>query len=81
MRKEAAAHIRPIGDALYVFNGRGMAVEITPEPSDDERKAILQALAEEEAAKGSGRRAASPEAWGDPRIVEPGDPRQNERYE
>jgi len=54
-----------------------MAVEITPEPSDEERKAILEALAEEE----SGGRAAAPETWGDPRIVEPGDPRQDERDE
>jgi len=53
-----------------------MAVEITPQPSDEERKAILEALAED-----SGGRAAAPQAWGDPDIVEPGDPRQHERYE
>ena len=58
-----------------------MAVEISPEPSDEERKAILAALELEDAATRSGRRAAAPKAWGDPRIVEPGDPRQNERYE
>jgi hypothetical protein len=54
-----------------------MAVEITPEPSDEERKAILEALAEE----GSGGSAAAPQAWGDPDVVEPGDPRQHERDE
>jgi hypothetical protein len=54
-----------------------MDVEITPEPTDDERKAILEALAEED----SGGRAATPQAWGDPDVVEPGDPRQHERYE
>jgi hypothetical protein len=58
-----------------------MAVEITPEPSDEERKAILEALELEELAGQSRRGAAAPEAWGDPRIVEPGDPRQDERYE
>lgn len=58
-----------------------MAFEITPEPSEEERKAILEALAEEDEATGSGRRAAAPEAWGDPRIVEPGDPGQDEGYE
>ena len=54
-----------------------MAVEITPEPTDEERKAILEALAAED----SGGRAATPEAWGDPHVVEPGDPRQHERHE
>jgi hypothetical protein len=34
-----------------------MAVEITPEPSDEERKAILEALAEEEA------QTAAPTPW------------------
>ena len=77
MRKETAAHTRPIGGPSYVFNSWRMAVEISPEPSDGERKAILAALALED----SGRRAAAPKAWGDPRVVEPGDPRQNERYE
>jgi hypothetical protein len=59
-----------------------MALEISPEPSDEERKAILEALAEEEAGTappspwraeglGSGGRAAAPESWGDPGIVEP----------
>ena len=54
-----------------------MAVEISPEPSDEERKAILEALELEE----SGGRAAAPQTWGDPRIVEPRDPRQDQRYE
>ncbi len=54
-----------------------MAVEITPEPSDEERKAILAALAAED----SGGRGATPEAWGDPHIVEPGDPREHQRDE
>lgn len=58
-----------------------MDVEISPEPSDDERRAILEALALEDDAMRSGGRPAAPQAWGDPRVVEPGDPRQNERYE
>jgi hypothetical protein len=58
-----------------------MAFEITPEPSEEERKAILEALAEEDAPGGSGRRAAAPQAWSDPHIVEPGDPGQDEGYE
>jgi hypothetical protein len=57
-----------------------MLVEITPEPSDEERKAILEALAREDE-RGSGGSAAAPQAWGDPGIVEPGDPRQHEGYE
>jgi hypothetical protein len=59
-----------------------MAVEISPEPSDEERKAILEALAEEDAERaapspwraeglGSGWRAAAPESWRDAGIVEP----------
>jgi hypothetical protein len=59
-----------------------MAVEITPQPSDEERRAILAALAEEDAESaapspwraeglGSGGRAATPEAWRDAGIVEP----------
>jgi hypothetical protein len=59
-----------------------MAVEISPEPSDEERKAILEALAEEEAATappspwraealGSGGRAAAPQSWRDAGLVEP----------
>jgi hypothetical protein len=59
-----------------------MAVEITPEPSNEERKAILEALAEEEDATappspwraeglGSGGRAAAPESWRDAGVVEP----------
>jgi hypothetical protein len=49
-------------------------VEITPEPSDAERRAILAALAEEELEE-SGRRA--PEPRRDAGIVEPGDPGQD----
>ena len=59
-----------------------MAVEISPEPSDEERKAILAALAEEEAETatpsplraeglGSGGRAATPQSWRDAGVVEP----------
>jgi hypothetical protein len=59
-----------------------MAVEISPEPSDEERKAILEALAAEEAETaapspwrsegvGSGGRAATPQSWGDAGVVEP----------
>ena len=61
---------------------RRMAVEISPEPSDEERKAILEALEEEHVetaapspwrakALGSGGRAAAPESWRDAGIVEP----------
>jgi hypothetical protein len=57
-----------------------MAFEISPEPTDDERKAILEALALEDAAS-SGGRAAAPQTWGHPGIVEPRDPRQHEGYE
>jgi hypothetical protein len=57
-----------------------MLVEITPEPSDEERKAILEALAREDERR-SGGSAAAPQAWGDPGIVEPGDPRQHEGHE
>jgi len=59
-----------------------MVFEITPEPSDEERKAILEALAEmepETAAPspwraeglGSGGSAAAPQSWRDAGIVEP----------
>jgi hypothetical protein len=59
-----------------------MALEISPEPSDGERKAILEALAEEDADRaapspwraeglGSGGRAAAPESWRDAGVVEP----------
>jgi len=59
-----------------------MALEITPEPTDDERKAILAALAQEGAeqappspwraeALGSGGRAATPQSWRDAGVVEP----------
>ena len=82
MRNEAAAHTRPIGDPPYVFNERAMALEISPEPSDEERKATLEALAEEEAEMaapspwraeglGSGGRAAPPQSWRDAGVVEP----------
>lgn len=81
MRKETAAHIRPIGGPSGAFNLGRMAVEITPEPTEEERKAILEALELEAAATRSGGRAAAPQTWGDPRIVEPGDPGQHERYE
>ena len=58
-----------------------MAVEISPEPSDDERMAILEALAEEQSETaapgpwraerlGSGGRAAAPQSWRDAGIVE-----------
>jgi hypothetical protein len=58
-----------------------MAVEITPEPSDEERKAILEALVEEDASERSGWGAAAPETWSDPHVVESGDPRQDKRHE
>ena len=59
-----------------------MAVEISPEPSDEERKAILEALAEEDAegaaaspwlaaGLGSGGSAPAPESWREAGIVEP----------
>ena len=59
-----------------------MAVEISPEPSEDERKAILEALADEDAGSaspspwraeglGSGGRAAAPQSWRDAGVVEP----------
>jgi hypothetical protein len=45
MRKETAAHSTvPIGASSAGFNPRRMALEITPEPSEEERKAILKAL-------------------------------------
>jgi hypothetical protein len=59
-----------------------MALEITPEPTDEERKAILEALAEADAETaapspwraeglGSGGGAAAPQSWRDAGIVEP----------
>ena len=77
MRKEAAAHTGSIGDSQYLFNSGRMAVEISPEPSEEERKAILEALRLED----SGGRAPAPQAWGDPRVVEPRDPGQHQGYE
>ena len=53
-----------------------MDVEITPEPSDAERRAILAALAEEELElEPSGRRA--PEPRRDAGVVEARDPGQD----
>jgi hypothetical protein len=48
-------------------------VEITPEPSETERKAILAALALEnaDAERRSGNSAAPEQPWGDPGVVEP----------
>jgi hypothetical protein len=59
-------------------------VEIFPEPSDEERAAILEALARAEAAPAAyrspwraaalaelGGDAAAEDPWGDPRVVEP----------
>lgn len=59
-----------------------MAFEITPEPTDEERKAILEVLAEDDSerpppspwrveALGSGGRAAAPQSWRDAGVVEP----------
>ena len=59
-----------------------MALRITPEPTDEERKAILEALAQEDAETappspwraaelGSGGRAAAPQSWRDAGVVEP----------
>ena len=59
-----------------------MALEISPEPSEEERKAILAALELEEdesaglspwraAGLDSGGRAATPESWRDAGVVEP----------
>jgi hypothetical protein len=56
-----------------------MHVEITPEPSAEEREAILTALTQEERESGGG--AAAPEPWRDAGVVQPGDPRQHERDE
>jgi hypothetical protein len=58
-----------------------MDVEITPEPTEEEREAILKALELEAAAVRSGRRTAAPEPWGDARVIQPGDPRQHDRDE
>ena len=51
-----------------------MELEISPEPSDAERRAILAALAEDE--RRSGGRAPEPRRH--PGVVEPGDPGQDE---
>jgi len=59
-----------------------MPVEISPEPSEEERQAILEALAEDDAlgapatpwraeGLGSGGRAAAPQSWRDAGVVEP----------
>ena len=59
-----------------------MALEISPEPAEAERKAIVRALELEEdeaappapwraAALESGGSAPSPEAWGDAHVIEP----------
>jgi len=59
-----------------------MPVEISPEPSDEERRAILEALAEQDAqgapptpwraeGLGSGGRTAAPQSWRDAGVVEP----------
>jgi hypothetical protein len=56
-----------------------MHVEITPEPTPEEREAILAALAAEERESGGG--AATPQPWRDTGVVEPGDPGQHERNE
>ena len=82
MRKETAAHTPSLSAALRISLIREMALEISPEPSDEERKAILEALAEEDAERaapspwraeglGSGGRAATPQPWGDAGVVEP----------
>jgi hypothetical protein len=51
-------------------------VEITPEPSPQEREAILAALAVEERESGGG--AAAPQPWRDAGVVQTGDPRHYE---
>ena len=61
-----------------------MAFEITPEPTDEERKAILEVLSEDDSerpppspspwrveALDSGGRAAAPQSWRDAGVVEP----------
>jgi len=59
-----------------------MAVEISPEPSEEERRAILEALAQDDhegteptrwraEELGSGGRAAAPQSWRDAGVVEP----------
>jgi hypothetical protein len=58
-----------------------MDVEITPQPTEEEREAIQKALELEAAVAGSGRRAAAPKPWGDARVIQPGDPSQDDRDE
>jgi hypothetical protein len=53
----AAAHGCPIGRSLDVFNLCRVEVEITPEPSGEQLRAILEALREEQ------RAAAAPTPW------------------
>ena len=55
-----------------------MDVEITPEPTDEERRAILKALELEADVARLGGRAAAPKPWGDARVIQPGDPRQHD---
>jgi hypothetical protein len=51
-------------------------VEITPEPTEAERKAILRALELELSDD-----PAAPQPWGRPGVVEAGHPRQHDRDE
>lgn len=46
-------------------------IDITPEPSEAERKAILTALELEEQERASRDGAAAEQPWGDPGVVEP----------
>ena len=62
-----------------------MTVEILPEPSEDERRALLEALAADRVREAAAWRsrwreaalddlrgdATTEDAWGDPRVVEP----------
>jgi hypothetical protein len=52
-------------------------VEITPEPSDAERRAILAALAAEEREDAGDPSGRAPEPRRDAGVVDPGDPGQN----
>src|SRR6266581_2107458 len=57
IRKAAAAHICPIGESPYLFNLITVDVEITPGPTEDQRRAILEALEKERQA------ATAPSPW------------------